>query len=93
LSCDDGKPNPFSSFPTPTQSAWTASIDKWFGTTTSTTTDPVSQSDNQPLSGDGDLTEQKEIEGVESCEMETSGTSSSDGDSNDEDVFTANSTK
>jgi hypothetical protein len=38
----------------------------------------VSQSDNQPLSGDGDLTEQKEIEGVECCEMETSGTSSSD---------------
>jgi hypothetical protein len=30
------KPNPFSSFPTPTQSAWTASIDKWFGTTTYT---------------------------------------------------------
>lgn len=82
------KPNPFSSFPTPTQSAWTASIDKWFGS--SNTDQGIS---NKELSGDNSVDSSEEKENLTSdlCDMETSGTSSSDGDSNDEDVFTNSS--
>lgn len=55
------KPNPFSTFPTPTQSAWTANIDKWFGSSDQTKT---ASYDSTALSGEEDEEDVEEDENL-----------------------------
>ncbi|XP_063444903.1 serine/threonine-protein phosphatase 4 regulatory subunit 2-A-like [Mytilus trossulus] len=85
------KPSPFSSFPTPTQSAWPSFVDKLFGSNQPKQTQ--SNTDKEEVSSEGNgeeeqLTEQILPESSNAYETETVGSEPRDEDTNNEDVFT-----
>ncbi|CAC5420111.1 PPP4R2 [Mytilus coruscus] len=85
------KPSPFSSFPTPTQSAWPSFVDKLFGSNQPKQTQ--SNIDKEEVTSEGSvddehLTEQILPESSNAYETETLGTEPRDEDTNNEDVFT-----
>ncbi|VDH95795.1 serine/threonine-protein phosphatase 4 regulatory subunit 2 [Mytilus galloprovincialis] len=85
------KPSPFSSFPTPTQSAWPSFVDKLFGSNQPKQTQSNIDKEEVTSEGNGEdehLTEQILPESSNAYETETVGTESKDEDTNNEDVFT-----